>query len=1496
MHFPPRSTPGVSPPTPQPRPPPPCWRSFSLPGRQTHSETHIQRLTARWRRQVGTAVPGRYEGPVEMAALFADRLGALLEGDGSRSGVGTASPSSSRVARGAHAVTDAAQSVVSRWRQKDRLRTTAVSLVLCLNIGVDPPDVMRVSPYAFLECWLDPSALPPQKALEATGKALTAQYERWQPRAKYRLSLDPTFEDVKKLGTSCRRSARQERVLFHYNGHGVPKPTVNGEVWVFNKSYTQYIPLSVYDLQSWVGTPSIYVLDCSAAGLVVNAFKAFSVQRLREAERLPPSGAPPQPPGLRPPPEDAALVERAMRGTVILAACEAHQTLPQNAAFPADLFTACLTTPIKTALKLFCRTSLLKDEGLSPGLIDRIPGKHNDRKTLLGELNWIFTAVTDTIAWNVLPRQLFQKLFRQDLLVASLFRNFLLAERVMHGAHCTPISYPPLPPTYEHHMWQAWDLAAEMCLVQLPALLSGDPNVEFQASPFFNEQLTAFEVWLEHGSADHPPPEQLPIVLQVLLSQSYRLRALVLLGRFLDMGSWAVELALSVGIFPYVLKLLQATATELRQILVFIWTKILALDRSCQTDLAKDSSHLYFIKFLEAPDPTTAPDARAGAAFVLASICNKFPKGQMVCASTNLLHICLGQMQGAAAIAGAGGSPLLLQWLCLCMAKLWEDSNDSSSVALREEIPARLTPLVSHGSPEVRAAAVYALGTLIQKSRGGGAASETTPGLSQTAAGKGTPDMPGGSYSTQASSVSSGGSSLQGTMPTGPGMPVEERMAEERRIGRAICAAAYDGSPSVRYEAAVALARFSASHMSALEGVLLPLQKGRAVRGKHQGSSSLGTSPQSAAASSEGGGIAPHGEGDEQGSLSQKRSHSDAINIGYLDVDGAAEQRESAYTEVLDSLIALASDAERNVADAGIRAIRLAGIDMVSYSAQDEKPWLPTSSPSSTLSMPWSRRKEATPRRGSWDGSPGGGTAGQVRPGSPSSAGSQSSSPGAGTFGDGVGRIESWVGLHLRVRGAFSEPREHPHPIAQDQTPRPSSGGRPPSPGWFLGRSHSPLRKPGPSSLQAVAADAVSDERGVNSTDKAATPREAAQEKEVMFPVSRIFEVACAHFQKPLLVSPSEDAPREENLNSRYSESHARLAHNLSQSVWRCRKEKPRGIATLTASLETESMEPLLTIAFDPLRPYLYSSDARGGVRVHDLRKGNISNSFVVAPRPSARPGSAGGGSYEKVTFLHSLNDTFTPVLFSGSSDGTVRVWHGHDNPSSQRIVSSFSAIPVPQVVRRASTAKVLYSVQSSTATLFSAGGVSRRFLHIWDVQREICTTKIDCDSLVVSAMAASQDDSILTVGYTNGTVACVDFRTPNGFIDQTRAHAAAISGIAVGEGDLSHRIASGCAGGEIKFHDRRAGQLAVSQRREVQGTAGGPRLSMLRGHPRASVFASASGNVVSVWNFEGQVMSTVKYMTNFLSARQCAVQSLAFDPLQYRLAAGGVGLISVWA
>ena len=36
------------------------------------------------------------------------------------------------------------------------------------------------------------------------------------------------------------------------------------------QNYTQYIPLSIYDLQYWMGSPSIYVYDCSQAGQCIS--------------------------------------------------------------------------------------------------------------------------------------------------------------------------------------------------------------------------------------------------------------------------------------------------------------------------------------------------------------------------------------------------------------------------------------------------------------------------------------------------------------------------------------------------------------------------------------------------------------------------------------------------------------------------------------------------------------------------------------------------------------------------------------------------------------------------------------------------------------------------------------------------------------------------------------------------------------------------------------------------------------------------------------------------------------------------------------------------------------------------------------------------------------------------------------------------------------------------------------------------------------------------
>ncbi|KAG9295921.1 hypothetical protein G9A89_006660 [Geosiphon pyriformis] len=582
---------------------------------------------------------------------------------------------------------------VQDWRMRERLKTVSGALVLCLNIGVDPPDIVKPSPCAKLECWVDPFSLPPPKALDAIGKNLQQQYEQLSIRTRYKQYLDPSVDEMKKFCTNLRKSAKEERILFHYNGHGVPKPTTSGEIWCFNKHFTQYIPVSLSDLQQWLGSPCIYVYDCSAAGNILMNFNRFAEQRYLEAARAS------QDPTNFPPPVN-----------IQLAACGPTETLPMHPALPADLFTSCLTSPIEIALRWFVLQNPLPSE-LTVEMVMKLPGRLQDRRTPLGELNWIFTAITDTIAWNVLIPDLFKQLFRQDLMVAALFRNFLLAQRIMRRYQCNPMSFPQLPPTHDHPMWASWDLAVDMCLAQLPALLEsekGGSEYQYKHSSFFDEQLTAFQVWLSRGTFLKKPPEQLPIVLQVLLSQVHRSRALGLLSKFLDLGPWAVNLALSIGIFPYVLKLLQSPAADLKPPLVFIWARILAVDRSCQQDLLKDNGYNYFVNILSPNSVLNIPNEaehRAMCAFILAIFCTNFNQGQVASHKANVLQTCLARLIDVDA--------LLRQWACLCIGQYWTNYADAKSEGIENQAHQKLFGLLTDPVPEVRAAALYALGTFI---------------------------------------------------------------------------------------------------------------------------------------------------------------------------------------------------------------------------------------------------------------------------------------------------------------------------------------------------------------------------------------------------------------------------------------------------------------------------------------------------------------------------------------------------------------------------------------------------------------------------------------------------------------------------------------------------------------------------------------------------------------------------------------------------------------
>lgn len=764
------------------------------------------------------------------------------------------------------------------WKiTKDRQKTVSAALLLCLNLGVDPPDVIKTHPCARMESWIDPlNFQDSKKAIEQIGKNLQMQYETLSLRTRYKQSLDPCVEDVKRFCNSLRRASKDDQILFHYNGHGVPQPTPSGEIWVFNRGYTQYIPVSLYDLQNWLGAPCIFVWDCNSAGNIVTNFQKFVQKRLNDDANGNHDKATPSP-------------TESYLDCFQLASCQNYELLLIPPELPADLFTCCLTCPIEISARVFLmqsplrytkykiffknaeNESLLNDPKNSykcnvPDIT--IPGKLSDRRTPLGELNWIFTAITDTIAWTTLPRPLFKKLFRHDLMIAALFRNFLLAKRLMPWYNCHPISDPELPDSIATHpLWKSWDLAIDEVLNKLvhdlnttntnnpdqsgntistnnselqlmlqqqnqnqtnqtnqnqqnqqqnlnqnqqltqdprlsqktPSLarnqtmmlnskpgsiqtqskfavgnlstmsLANHPNIipnrkssnalsqiapttpqqqQQQFTGFFEQNLTAFELWLKYVSNIRNPPEQLPIVLQVLLSQVHRIRALVLLSRFLDLGPWAVYLSLSIGIFPYVLKLLQSPAPELKPILVFIWARIMSIDyKNTQTELIKEKGYMYFINVivpdigLTAPSPIssssiggntspltmlssnnmnkskaildhlnpnliqsndTTDEQKAMAVFVLSSFVRDSQLGQRYCFSFELIAK-LGYYINNSDI------PLLRQWCVILCGLLYVNNPLYKSICVNGNIITILLNSLKDPVPEVRTAAILSL-------------------------------------------------------------------------------------------------------------------------------------------------------------------------------------------------------------------------------------------------------------------------------------------------------------------------------------------------------------------------------------------------------------------------------------------------------------------------------------------------------------------------------------------------------------------------------------------------------------------------------------------------------------------------------------------------------------------------------------------------------------------------------------------------------------------
>jgi regulator-associated protein of mTOR len=485
----------------------------------------------------------------------------------------------------------------------------------------------------------------------------------------------------------------------------------------------RYIPILLFDLLTWAGSSSCYVWDCQHSGRFIRA-------AITEAEEI---DSQLQAAATQDPSVGRLHPALYARRQIHFASCGANEVPPHAAGMPDDLFTACLTTPLRISLLHHNLQTFPLSTRDSGKVIQRSPSymaalydnmSHSLRERLWSELQ----AIVVTIAWQSLDGRDYQMLFGQsDSVVSSLAAGFLLSQRVLAAYRIHPESIPAIPSSTSHALWTHWDLILDNLFEQLPPYFDDtvrdhDWENDLQLVSFMADQLESVQtldqapVANSHGSSSSTGLARLPIICKAAQTTEFGQRATSALNICLrDLDTRGLTHAVQGGALDTAAYLLALEDFTLASQMISIWASLvrheacvrsLALEGRTAERLTSVPCVKFFLDSLEdhliiggqesiRTVIQTAAILSTIANFVAGRAAPRFVARTLRLSSTML----------------NSGNSLVQQWGSLLVAGVMGSISRTKgdNQVIIDEVRAQLLGLVSSEIVETRAAAVHAL-------------------------------------------------------------------------------------------------------------------------------------------------------------------------------------------------------------------------------------------------------------------------------------------------------------------------------------------------------------------------------------------------------------------------------------------------------------------------------------------------------------------------------------------------------------------------------------------------------------------------------------------------------------------------------------------------------------------------------------------------------------------------------------------------------------------